>query len=176
MNVAVRIKRMKVREIKQHAITPAVFIVVLTVAVAYSVTFIPSSVADANLRIVLDSPKVRRLLVERGKRDQAVDGAVGAIWHKAVEDREQRPILDMVQHPEKYTAGRSQDLEAIANEPSLTLPKGTYLWTFERSTDAKCNLDVMSTTVFEKVRIVSWRHHSKEGWTCGPVRPLLSVP
>ena len=167
---------MKVREIRRHAITPVMLIVALAIAAAYSLTFIPTSVADADLRIVLDSPKVRHLLAERGKRDKAVDEAVGAIWRKAVEDREQRPILDIVQHPEKYTAGRSQDLQVIANEPSLTLPKGTYLWTSETSTDAKCNLDAVSTTVFEKVRVVSWRHHSKEGWTCGPARLLLSVP
>lgn len=157
------------------ALTPIVGIVALAAAVAYAFTFIPTSVADTDLRIVLDSPKVRRLLVERGKRDKSVEEAVQAVLHKAVEDREPHLLMDMVEHPEKYTAGRSQDLQTIAKEPSLTLPKGTYLWTSDRSTDAICNLEALGTTVFQKVRVVGWRDHGKEGWTCGPTRPLFKI-
>ncbi len=157
------------------ALTRIVSILALAVAVAYAFTFIPTSVADTDVRIVLDSPKVRRLLIERGKRDKSVEEAVQAVLHKAAEDREPHPVMDMAEHPEKYTAGRDQDLQTIAKEPSLALPKGTYLWTSDRSTDAKCNLDALSTTVFQKVRVVSWRDHGKEGWICGPARPLFKI-
>ncbi len=157
---------MQVRGVRHHAITPVVCIVVLAVVAAYSLTFIPSSIADTNLRIVLDSAKVRRLLAGQGKLDQAGD----AVWRT-----KQPPIKDMLEHPEQYTAGRSQFLQTIADQPGLTLPKGTYLWTSEKSS-AKCFLDAVSTAVFERVRVVSWRNHAKEGWTCGPVRPIVDVP
>ena len=161
-----KIKSMQVRRVTRHAITPVVCIAALAVVAAYSLTFIPSSVADTNLRIVLDSAKVRRLLAGQGNLDNASDAASRT---------KQPPIKDMLEHPEKYTAGRSQFLQTIASEPGLTLQKGTYLWTSEKSS-AKCFLDAVSTAVFEKVRVVSWRNHGQEGWACGPVRPFVDVP
>ena len=161
----VSIKRMKVPKITRQAMTPVACIILLALALAYAFTWIPNSVADSGLYIVLDSQTVRRLLVEQGKRDKAGD----AIW-----EMKKRPITDMLEHPEKYTAGRSQFLQRLASEPGLALPNDTYLWTSEQST-TKCNLDAVSTTVFEKVRVVGWRNHGKEGWTCGPARPLLNI-
>jgi hypothetical protein len=60
-------------EITQHKITPLVCIVVLAVAMADSFTYIPNSFANAKLRIVLDSPEIRRLLLEQGTLDKASD-------------------------------------------------------------------------------------------------------
>jgi hypothetical protein len=156
---------MKVPKITRQAVTPVACIILLALGVAYAFSWIPNSVADSGLHVVLDSPNVRRLLIEQGKPDKAGD----TIW-----EAKKRPIIDMLEHPEKYIAGRSQFLQKLANEPSLALPEGTYLWTSEKST-TKCNLDAVSTTVFEKVRVVGWRNHGKEGWTCGPARPLLNI-
>jgi len=157
---------MKFSEIAQHRITPVVCIVMLALGVVYTFTFIPNSSANAKLHIVLDSPDVRRLLVEQGTLDKAGD----ALWEK-----KERPVIDMWEHPEKYAARRSQFLQNMASQPGLTLPNGTYLWTSEKS-NAKCFLDGVSTTVFQKVRITGWPHHGREGWTCGPLAPFVVVP
>jgi len=139
---------------------------VLAVLAAYSLTFFPNSFANAKLNIVLDSPEVRRLLLEQGTLDKAGD----ALW-----ENKERPVIDMWEHPEKYATGRSKFLQKMANQRRLALPNGSYLWASEKSS-AKCFLDGVSTAVFQKVRITGWRHHGAEGWTCGPVAPFVDVP
>lgn len=160
-------------------ITPLACIAGLAFAVVCAFTFIPNSVAATDLHIVLDSPKVRRLLLESSRRDKAAEK-----YGNEKQSKEQgvRLAEDTRDHPDKYTGGRSEFLQVIANEPGLTLPKGTYLWeaitgpwTSEESY-AKCYPDAFSTGVFKKVRVVGWRFHDKEGWACGAVRPLLGVP
>ena len=127
-------------------------------------------VTISDLRIALDSPTVHRLIVEQGNRDASVD----EFWRqKHLEEEGLQHTIDRMEHSEKYTAGRSEFLRAIIGEPSLTLPKGTYLQDIETS-KAKCFLD--GTPTFRKVRVAGGRLKGKEGWTCGPTRPLLEVP
>ena len=76
-------------------------------------------------------------------------------------------------HAEPYIdTQRSQFLQTLANEPSVSLPKGTYLQDVETS-KAKCFLDPSSTPTFFKVRVLSGRLKGKEGWTCGPTRAVF---
>jgi hypothetical protein len=167
---------MEVRKSAQQKIIPVVCIAGLAMIIAaFGLSFIPESVADTDLRIVLDSPKVRRLLDDQSKLDEAADALNQRKLNEAGDALGVEIIGKMLKYPEKYTPGRSQFLQSMANEPSLDLPKGTYLWTSQKS-NAKCFLDAVSSTVFEKVRVVSWHNHGREGWTCGPARPLLGVP
>ena len=144
---------------------------VVVLAATGACTWLTSNcVTVSELLITLDSPTVRRLIIERGNQDAAVD----EFWNQKHSDEEElQHIRDEKEHPEKYTAGRSEFLRAIIDEPSLTLPKGTYLLDIGTS-KAKCFLD--GTPTFRKIRVNGGRLNGKEGWTCRPTRPVVEVP
>jgi hypothetical protein len=122
-------------------------------------------VTVSELRIILDSQETQRLIADRVNRD-ATEGRPP--FHRTF----QRSGEEWG-HPEPYVnTHRSQFLQAFANEPSISLPEGIYLQNVETS-KAKCFLDPFSTPTFFKVRVLSGRLKGKEGWTCGPTRPVF---
>jgi hypothetical protein len=126
----------------------------------------------SELQLVRDTPEARLLIAEQGGRDSAVE----SFWQsKHSEEEGLERVRDMQTHPERYTAGRKQFLEALAQQPVVSLPKKTYLRDVQEST-AKCYDDPLSSPTFRKVRVVSGPFRGSEGWTCGPTKPVLEVP
>jgi hypothetical protein len=124
-------------------------------------------VTVSELRIVLDSQDIHRLIADEGIRDAAERRVP---FHHSFQR-----IGEEWEHTETYAnSERSHFLKTIVNEPSVSLPDGTYLQNVEIS-KAKCFLDPVSTPTFFKVRVLSGPLKGKEGWTCGPTRPVLDI-
>src|SRR5690242_16795058 len=115
------------------AVAP-LFLAALVASTSACYVFTASCRSVSELRLVRDTPEARRLIVEQGNRD----GALEAFWKQPHSELEglQR-VNDMAGHPERYTVGRKQFLEALAQQPVVSLPTGTYLSDVQDSA-AKC--------------------------------------
>lgn len=122
-------------------------------------------VTVSELRIVLDSQEIHRLIADQVNRDATERRSPFHHTFQRIgqEGSHAEPIINIQ---------RSQFLQALANEPSVSLPGGTYLQDIETS-KAKCFLDPFSTPTFFKIRVLSGPFKGKEGWTCGPTRPVF---
>lgn len=74
-------------------------------------------------------------------------------------------VADMRRHPERYSRGRQEFLDAMAGEPALVVPEGSSLRTLERS-EAHCQRYPLEDYVWVKVRVVSDPNRGHEGWIC----------
>jgi len=123
-----------------------------------------NKVTVSDLRVILDSTRVRSLITSEGERDRTNPGQVE--WHPDVSQlREPYPGL-----------GQTAFLLSLANEPSVLLPKDTYVQVLIWESGVRCFSDRTSTARLQEIRVVSGPLRGQEGWTCGPLRPVLDVP
>src|SRR5258708_25250209 len=74
----------------------------------------------SEIRMTLDSPKVRSLILERGRREtSSVDRYF--IEPHSVQERMDH-LRDMVEHPTKYFPVAGKSLRQISNNPSIHFP------------------------------------------------------
>ncbi|MGD0135956.1 MAG: hypothetical protein ABSE57_28245 [Bryobacteraceae bacterium] len=114
------------------------------------------------LRLVADSPAVRRLISD----EEASEKAVLDSWQKGSrpENTEQQ-MKDVTEHPEHYTQGRSQFLLAMQQQPSAVVRGPAHIEILSTSL-AACTVTPFATTNFVNVQVSEGPDQGKEGWVC----------
>jgi len=124
---------------------------------------------DAQVRLVADSPEVRRLIAH----EDTFEDALNRFWRdKHTQEERNERIQDMMRHPERYPVGRSEFLDAVAKMPGFYVPAKSYCRVIERSM-SRCGGTPIETTVYMFVRITTGPSQGKRGWVCGSNAPQL---
>jgi hypothetical protein len=113
------------------------------------------------VRLVSDGPDVRRLFTNELARVFEETRA----GEELLEKFGPAAIVERRQHPEMYFPEHVKFVEAMAHQPSVTVPVGSYARLLERSR-AKCEADPSISGEYAKVRITSGPLRGKAGWLC----------
>jgi hypothetical protein len=119
----------------------------------------------AQVRLVVDTAEVRRLLANEDAGEEVVD----RFWsqHSRIEGQER--VKDMAAHPDLYPPGRATFLTAMANASGFYVP-GKSFCIIVQSSKSRCGSSPFHTIFYRLVRITSGPARGKEGWVCGPAQ------
>jgi len=126
------------------------------------------------LRLISDSPEVRRLISDQEKSD-----AADLQWLKWKQPRDERVrgVEDRRRNPERYAPTLRPFIAAMAAEPNFVVRGGTSCRIVERS-HARCAALPLDALMYVKVRIMRGPNRGQEGWACAgrdvvPTAPFL---
>jgi hypothetical protein len=111
--------------------------------------------------LVTDSSEVRRLIaLEEAHAPEEIKAGEALL-----QQYEPLAIVERRQHPERYFPEHSRFLDALAHQPSVKAPVGSYARLLEMS-HAKCCADPSLSGEYAKVRLTSGPLRGREGWLC----------
>jgi hypothetical protein len=126
----------------------------------------------AQVLAVYDSPEIRRLIADESAREEFVK----RFWQEnhTEEERIER-VEDMDRHPEHYPQGRSEFLQAMANQPGFYVASETYCRVLKRS-ESRCGRTLLQTSAYELIRVTTGPTRGKQGWVCGENIKQFGLP
>jgi hypothetical protein len=114
------------------------------------------------IRLVADSPAVRRLISDEEKVEKAVLDS----WQKnSKPGNAEQQLNDVAAHPERYTPGRKNFLTAMQQQPAVVVHGQVHFEVVDTSL-AACTLTPFATENFVSVRMLEGPDRGKEGWLC----------
>jgi hypothetical protein len=115
----------------------------------------------SEVRLVNDSPEVRRLL----DAGAAQDAATRRSFDDLTPDQQLELNKDLHSHPERHMADRRKLVEAMGDQPGFIVTGEQYFRVLEQS-PAGCASDPVTTSNYVRVRVSTGQAKGKEGWAC----------
>jgi hypothetical protein len=115
------------------------------------------------LRVVVDSPEIRKLISEEEKRRDEADRY---LREPSSESEKLRRFNDLIEHPDQMLPGHSEFLEVMAKAPAITVPRKTRGKVLQISR-ARCRPDGTTTVTFIRMVIKGKKPPAgSEVWVC----------
>ena len=131
--------------------------------------------ARRQVRLVSDSPEVRRLIAEQEAfqlqekteidRFHADSASLEQKWFRDANLEALRQLRELGQHPDRYIPERIAFLDAMARAPGVTVSGESYCRIINRS-KAMCDRHPGPNPTYFKVRISIRPSKGQEGWGC----------
>jgi len=117
---------------------------------------------NQQVRLLRDTPEVRKLIAEAAAREEPLRQLIA---QDKTREQEADRVKDEYDHPEKYTAGRKEFLEAMEHQASVLVHGQARSDTYEQSM-ARCTMSVLQERYFIKIRVTDGPDRGVEGWIC----------
>jgi hypothetical protein len=114
-----------------------------------------------DIQLAVDSKAVRQLISHEEAREKTILES----WQKNAKPENVGQLKDLVEHPERYTPGRSDFLLAIQEQPAVVVHGPAHVEIVSTSL-AGCTLIPFAAANFVNVRVVEGRDRGKVGWLC----------
>ncbi len=115
------------------------------------------------LRVVIDSPEIRKLVGEEEKRRGEFES-----WLRESSTKEEKlsRYQDLIEHPDQVLPGHREFLDAMAKAPAITVPRKTRGKVLQIS-KARCQPDGTSTVTFIRMVVLGKKPAAgSEVWVC----------
>lgn len=144
----------------------AAFQAAILVALAGSIAGQPPDTftirTEYRLRLVSDSPEVRRLIADEEKRQIETE----VFWGEHSREEQLRHVRYLMEHPQDISPERRQFLDAMAAAPALSVQRKTRAKVLAVS-KARCLRDGLSTTTFVRMLLAGKSPPGgAEVWVC----------